>query len=251
MNKKRITLIPIENMPIVQKGDDISRIIISTLKENRLTIQPGDILAITHKIVSISEGSYYVSSEIIPSQYAKKIAEKVKQSEIRVEAALRESISVLRESPTLITKTRQGFITDFSGIDQSNAPTGTLVALPNDPDKSAEKFHLEISQAVGFNVPVIITDTQGRPWRRGAVNIAIGIAGMSPFTVNKGKLDRHKRLLHSSLICIADEIAAAAELVMGQSNEMIPAVIVRGILFDSHGQTASSILRDESENLFL
>ncbi|TFG34755.1 coenzyme F420-0:L-glutamate ligase [Candidatus Thorarchaeota archaeon] len=247
----RIQVISVDGLPLIHDGDDISDLILKTLKKNNQKLQECDVLVLSHKIVSKSEGKIYRISKITPSLKAKKIAQKTGQSEMKIEVALQESIEVLREEPVLITKTKIGLITDYSGIDQSNAPEGTIVALPENPDASAETIHINISKAVGFSVPVIISDTQGRPWRRGAVNLAIGLAGMSPFTRNKGNLDLYNKELHSSLVCIADEIAAAAELVMGQADEKTPAAIVRGIQIKSDNGTARTIIRDQSENLFL
>jgi len=163
---------------------------------------------------------------------------------------LREASEIIREEPILITKTHHGMITDFSGVDESNAPNGKVIALPRNPDASARRIHEDISKHTGFNVSVIITDTQGRPWRRGAVNLAIGVAGMSPFVVNEGKKDIHGKILQSSLVCVADEIAASAELVMGQADEKVPIAIVRGISPSDVSGSAQEILREETDNLF-
>ena len=250
MSSGRLQIIPIENIPLIRKGDDIADIVFSTLNENQQEIHPGDILLISHKVVSKSEGNTYKISEISPSTEAQEIAEKTGQSQMKVEIALRDSVSIIRKSPVLITKTRQGLITDYSGVDQSNAPDGSILSLPENPDESANIIQSEISKKVGFHVPVIITDTQGRPWRKGAVNVAIGIAGMSPFIKNAGLADLYGRSLRSSLVCIADEIASAAELLMGQADEKIPVIIVRGAIFESQDGNATSIIRDSSENLF-
>ncbi|MHA1615577.1 MAG: coenzyme F420-0:L-glutamate ligase [Candidatus Thorarchaeota archaeon] len=246
-----IEVIPIYGFPIVKRNDNICELLRSTLRDSSLDFVPGDILVISHTIVSVVEGSVYFLSEIIPSEKAHQIASKGDFSEKRVEIALREAAETIREEPVLVTRTKQGIITDFSGVDESNAPTGTLVALPKDPDASATRIHENISHSASFNIPVIITDTQGRPWRKGAVNLAIGMAGLSPFTNNKGKLDIHGNPLRSSLVCVADEIAASTELVMGQANEEVPITIVRGINIETRIGTAKEILRTESEDLFL
>jgi coenzyme F420-0:L-glutamate ligase/coenzyme F420-1:gamma-L-glutamate ligase len=190
-------------------------------------------------------------SEITPSKSAVNLAADKERTDVHVEIALRESSEIIREEPILITRTHQGIITDFSGVDESNAPNGKMIALPKDSDASAKRISEDLSKAAGFNIPVIITDTQGRPWRKGAVNLAIGVAGMSSFVKNKGKEDIYGKTLQSSLVCIADEIAASAELVMGQANENVPIAIVRGLNLDEESGTAQEILRDSSENLFL
>lgn len=246
-----IEVIPIYGFPIVKKNDNICKLLRSTMKDSSLDFIKGDILVVSHTIVSVVEGSVYNLSEIKPSEKARQIAAEKGYSDYRVEIALRESAEIIREEPVLITRTKQGIITDFSGVDESNSPIGTFVALPKDPDASAIKIHDDISHSAGYIIPVIITDTQGRPWRKGAVNLAIGVAGISPFVMNKGREDIYGKPLRSSLVCIADEIAASAELVMGQADEKVPIAIVRGVNIETRTGSANEILRTESENLFL
>ncbi len=251
MKTKKIEIIPITGMPIVQRDDNIAQLISTAMKGVGISFIHGDILVVSHSIVSVIEGSVYEEAKVIPSERALEIAAKVFSSEARVEIALEEAAEIIREESVLITKTKHGIITDFSGVDESNAPVGTIVALPRNPDASATKIHTTISNSAGFKIPIIITDTQGRPWRKGAVNLAIGVAGMSPFINNKGRLDIHHNPLLSSLVCIADEIAASAELVMGQANEKVPIAIVRGVNIEARTGTAKEILRPDSEDLFL
>ncbi|MFX1483761.1 MAG: coenzyme F420-0:L-glutamate ligase [Promethearchaeota archaeon] len=250
MKKKGIEIFPITGFPLIMQGDDIPFLILSELKESEMTLQAGDIVVITHSIISISEGKIYQVDKIEASERAKKISLNMGISAEKAEVALREAAEVLRETPVLITRTKHGIITDLSGIDESNAPQGAVVALPDDPDQSARKISESLSRSFAFNVPVIITDTQGRPWRKGAVNIAVGVAGMSPFTHNSGKEDIYGYELRGSLVCLADQIASSAELVMGQADEGIPVVIVRGVDFEKDDGSASKIVRSDSENLF-
>ncbi|MFW9806850.1 MAG: coenzyme F420-0:L-glutamate ligase, partial [Candidatus Thorarchaeota archaeon] len=189
--------------------------------------------------------------DITVSQRAMDISSKTGHLPVRVEVSLQEAEEVLREDPILITKTQHGIITDFSGIDESNAPPDSLIALPKNPDETAKRISDYLTHSVGYRVPVIITDTQGRPWRKGAVNLAIGVAGISPFVRNAGKEDIYGRELQGSLVCLADQIASAAELLMGQADEGVPVVIVRGVDYGEEDGTASSIIRPSSENLFL
>ncbi len=250
MMKSRIELIPLHGIPLVKKGDDVAGLLMNAIRRNGIQLEAGDIVVVTHSMISIAEGSLYNSSEIEISPQATLIAERTGHSPSSVEAALREADEVIRDHPILVTRTKQGIITDFSGVDESNAPLGSIIALPKDPDVSAKRIHDEISSRYGFDVPIIVTDTQGRPWRKGAVNLAIGLAGMSPFVENAGKTDLHGRALRSSLVCLADQLAAASELVMGQSSEGVPAVIIRGAAFDEGEGSACQILRKQSENLF-
>ncbi len=240
MIRKQIDVIPL----------DIPSLILSVCSKNHIEFMHGDIIVVTHSIVSISEGKLYNLEDVEVSEKAYEIAERIDHSPERVEVALREAIEVLREEPILITKTKQGIITDFSGVDESNAPLDTFIALPDNPDNSATQISNSLSKSIGFNIPVIITDTQGRPWRKGAVNLAIGVAGMSPFSYNLGKEDIYQRVLRSSVVCLADQIASSAELVMGQADESVPVVIVRGVEFQEDDGAASQIMRPDNENLF-
>jgi coenzyme F420-0:L-glutamate ligase/coenzyme F420-1:gamma-L-glutamate ligase len=250
MRSATIELIPLKSFPVVNIGDDIAKLILTSIQENKILLSEGDIIVVTHSIISVSEGSFYKIVDLEVSDRARQIAKKIDDDPRRVEAALRESELIIREEPVFITKTRHGIVTDFSGIDESNAPPDSFLFLPEDPDKSARTIHQVVAKKTGFNIPVIITDTQGRPWRRGAVNIAIGLAGMSPFVVNRGKQDLYERELRGSLVCVADQVAAATELIMGQAGEGIPVVIVRGIEYEVNDGRASEILRGDSEDLF-
>ncbi len=244
-------IIPIKGIPKIKPGDNLTELIIDALKNSQDQLANRAVLVVAHKIVSIAEGRLFRKVEIKPSEKATRIARLNNEDPVRVELAIREAQQIIRETPVLITKTRHGIITDYSGIDKSNAPSGYLVALPKNPDRSAHEIHKAILDRYGIHVPVIISDTQGRPWRKGAINIAIGLAGMSPFIVNKGKSDIYGRTLHSSLICLADELASAAELVMGQANEMIPIVLITHVPFGLESSSSKAIIRPDDENLFL
>jgi coenzyme F420-0:L-glutamate ligase/coenzyme F420-1:gamma-L-glutamate ligase len=245
-----IELIPLLGLPKIKLGDNLTELILDIVKKNRQEIKKGDVLVVAHTIVSISEGSLVLSNEIAVSQKAERIALVTERKAQKVQAALDEATAILREEPVLITKTRHGFITDMSGVDESNAPPGYYILLPEDPDQSASQISKEFFEKLGFDVPLIIADTQGRPWRKGAANIAIGLARISPFIVNAGLKDRYNRVLRSSLICIADELASAAELLMGQADEGIPVVIVRGVDLENEDGSAAQIIRSENEDLF-
>ncbi len=251
MRIKRLKIIPIRGMPLVKELDDISELILTILRTDTQKPKPGDILVVSHSIVSVAEGRVFKIRERDISDRARTIAGNTGQKPEKVELALREAAKIVRESPVLITQTRQGIITDYSGVDSSNAPSGKFTALPEDPDNSASKLHVKLSKAFGFHLPIIICDTQGRPWRKGATNLAIGVAGMSPFTDSKGRKDLYGRELQSSLVCLADELASAAELVMGQADEGIPVVLIRGIGFEQKNGSAADIIRSRDKNLFL
>lgn len=250
MTVRSLEIVPLSGIPIIQPGDDIAALIVTAIARSHLRPRSGDVLVVTHSIVSMSEGRVFDEEEIEPSSRAKRIAASTGRAPGKVEVALREAEEVISEEPVLITKTRQGIVTDFSGVDQKNAPPGRYIALPHDPDESARRIHERLSKEFSIHLPVIITDTHGRPWRQGAVNTAIGVAGMSPFNKNAGKEDLYGRRLRSSLVCLADELAQAAELVMGQADEGIPVVLIRGIQYDSVSGSGLEIMRGKSEDLF-
>lgn len=245
---KSLQVIPVRSIPIIQPGDRLSEKIIPSLEKTGLF--EGDVVVVTHSIVSVAEESLYIIEELSISQKAISIAERNARRPELVEAALREAELIMTESPVLLTRTKHGIRTDYSGVDASNAPEGYLVALPKDPDKSARAISQSISERFGHHIPVIISDTQGRPWRRGAVNIAIGSSGMASLVDNAGAKDIHGRVLRSSKVCLADEIAAMAELVMGQADERIPVAIVRGLCYTKSKGSAADIIRSEEESIF-
>ncbi len=251
MRAQRLEIIPIMGMPLVKELDDLSELMLTVLRTNTQEPKPGDILVVSHSIVSIVEGRVFEIKERDVSDRARTIAGKTGQDPKKVELALREAAKIVRESPVLITQTPQGIITDYSGVDSSNAPSGKFIALPEDPNNSASKLHVKLSKVFEFHLPVIICDTFGRPWRKGATNLAIGIAGMSPFTDNKNRKDLYGRKLRSSLVCLVDELASAAELVMGQADAGIPVVLVRGVEYEQRDGSAADILRSRDKNLFL
>jgi len=249
-NPTCIELIPVTGLPKIKPGDNLAHMILDVIKKNGQEIRRNDILIIAHTVVSIAEGRLVQSVDIIVSSRAEKMAFVNERKPQKIQAALDEASEVIREEPVLITKTKHGLITDMSGVDESNAPLGFFVLLPENPDRSAHKISAVLSKGFDFNVPVIIADTQGRPWRKGAVNLAIGIARMQAFSENAGKKDLYGRELRSSLVCIADELAAASELVMGQADEGIPVVIIRGLSVKDDEGTAKQIIRSTSEDLF-
>jgi coenzyme F420-0:L-glutamate ligase/coenzyme F420-1:gamma-L-glutamate ligase len=249
-NPRSVELIPVAGLPRIEPGDNLACMIIDIIKKNGQEIKRDDILVIAHTVVSIAEGRLVQSEEIIVSSKAEKMAVVNERKPQKIQAAINEAVEIIREEPVLITKTKHGLITDMSGVDESNAPPGYYVLLPEDPDYSANQISMALSENFDFKVPIIIADTQGRPWRKGAVNLAIGIAGMQAFSENAGKKDLYGRELRSSLVCIADELAAASELVMGQADEGIPVVIIRGLSVKDEKGTGKQIIRLADEDLF-
>jgi coenzyme F420-0:L-glutamate ligase/coenzyme F420-1:gamma-L-glutamate ligase len=245
-----IEVIPLSGLPIIEQSINLSKIILDGLQRECTALKKGDIIVIAHTVVSIAERMVVQSKDVMITEEAERIAQSTEQKPQKVQVALNEASEVLTSDKVLITRTRHGIITDMSGVDESNAPPGCYVTLPRNPDASADQISEILSGELGFRIPVIIADTQGRPWRRGAVNLAIGVAAMSPFTENAGKRDLYGRQLQSSQVCLADELAAAAELVMGQANEGIPVAIIRGISLKDENGSATQIIRDKDKDLF-
>lgn len=249
-SRKTIEVIPLLGFPMVECGNDLGKLILNCIATNSFEVKTGDIMVVAHTVVSIAEGNVVHTRDVSVTERAEKISQKTEQKPKKVQVALDEASEVIKADRILITRSRHGIITDMSGVDESNAPLGCYVTLPRDPDESACRLSNALAEKLGFRIPVIIADTQGRPWRRGAANLAIGISAMSPFTRNAGRRDLYGRELRSSLVCIADELASAAELIMGQANEGIPVVLIRGITPPKTIGSAVEILRSRNQDLF-
>jgi coenzyme F420-0:L-glutamate ligase/coenzyme F420-1:gamma-L-glutamate ligase len=214
-------------------------------------LAPGDILVVTQKVVSKAEGRLVNLATITPSALAEEFATRWNKDPRHVEVVLRESRRIVRmERGILICETRHGFICANAGVDASNVPGAEVVCLlPEDPDASARRLSAAVAAETGFAVPVIISDSFGRPWRNGITNVAIGVAGMSPVADYRGQPDTEGRELHVTMLAIADELAAAAELVHGKLNHC-PVAIVRGAQWQPAPGHAADLVMDPTRDLF-
>ncbi len=249
-----IKIIPITGLPIIEKGDELSKLICEAAERQKTPIQNDDVIIVTHVIVSRSEGNVINLDTIKPSQYAKTIASMSDKDPALVEVVLRETESIIRlREGRMITLTKHGFICANSGVDKSNVPGERTVALlPENPDKSARQIRQKIRKITGKTVAVIVSDTHGRPLRDGEINVAIGVAGIIPIRDRRGEKDLFDYLLKIKRTAIADELASAAELVIGQANEAIPAAIIRGYSYQKSEQvTIKDMLRPLEKELFL
>lgn len=245
-------IFPVKGLPDISKGDNLARLINNGFRESGNEIRKGDIVILAQKIVSKAEGRTISLSRVKPSRFASEIAEKTDKDPRHVEVILQESARIVRmKSGHLITETRHGFVCANSGVDMSNVGKGseTVTLLPADPDKSAAAIRSEINKLTGLNVPVIITDTFGRAWRLGHVNFAIGISGMKSIRDYRGTRDMYRHVLRVTEMAVADELAAAAELVMNKADR-IPVAIVRGYPFTRAHGTAKELIRPEELDLF-
>jgi coenzyme F420-0:L-glutamate ligase/coenzyme F420-1:gamma-L-glutamate ligase len=244
-----VSIIPVRVSRDVRPGDSLESLIIDALRENKVQVQDDDILVVAQKIVSKAEGRVIDLDSVKPSARARHLANQLKKDPRMVELILRESQETVKvQNGIIITETRHGFVCANSGVDQSNIVSDGAVLLPVDPDRSARKLQRSFLQA-GKNIAVIITDTFGRPFREGQVNVAIGVAGMRPIKSYIGKKDMFGKKLRVTEIAVADEIASAAELVMGKSDG-VPVAVVRGYIFEKARSSSKPLVRKKKNDLF-
>ena len=249
-----IQIIGVKNLPIIKDGDDLAELICEAAERQKTPIQNGDIIVITHVIVSRAEGNVVNLESVVPSDFAKAFAQKFDKDPAVVEVVLRESKGIVRMGDgKLITETKHGFVCANSGVDQSNVPGKRSVALlPANPDRSARNIQQKINRLTGKDVAVIISDTHGRPLRMGEINIAIGVAGINPIRDRRGEKDLFGYVLRVKQTAVADELASAAELVIGQANEGIPVAIIRDYPYLRSGKAkATELIRPKEEDLFI
>lgn len=226
----KVEVFPVTNLPIIKTGDDLGELICRAAKKQDTPIQGGDIIVVTHIVVSRAEGNIINLDDIVPSPTAKAIAKDMDKDPALIEVILRETKSIIRIGDGhLITETKHGLICANAGVDRSNIPGERNVApLPKDPDLSARRIRQRIMDFAGKEVAVLISDTHGRALRSGQINVAVGIAGMKPIRDRRGENDLFGYTLRVKQTAIADELCSAAELVIGQANEGIPVAIIRG-----------------------
>jgi coenzyme F420-0:L-glutamate ligase/coenzyme F420-1:gamma-L-glutamate ligase len=250
-NDTEIRLLAIPMLGEIKPGDSLADELLNAVQHNDLAFESGDILIVKHKIVSKAEGRLIDLASVKPSTASAAWARQYQLDPRVIELALRESSAVIRrKNGVLITETNHGFICANSGVDVSNVDGGNhALLLPLDPDRSARRLHRELKMRTGLHVPVLVTDTFGRPWREGLVDYCIGIAGMKPLRDDRGRHDPHGYTLHASLEAIADELAAAAGLVCGKLNRT-PACIVRGFSYEATQGRTRDLLRPAATDLF-
>jgi coenzyme F420-0:L-glutamate ligase / coenzyme F420-1:gamma-L-glutamate ligase len=250
MGSGEVWVIPIPGLPEVREGDDLAALITDAARAGP-GVESGDIVVVTQKIVSKAEGRVVPLAGVMPSPEAERLAVETEKDPRLVELILRESNQIVRQSgPILITETKHGFVCANAGIDASNVgPEGLVSLLPEDPDGSAAAIRTAIGERAGVDVAVIITDTFGRPWREGHTNVAIGLAGMLPFVDYVGQTDPHGYELRVSTLAVADELAAAAELVHGKLDR-VPVAIIRGYPYPRGEGSAKELVRDAEKDLF-
>ena len=238
-----ISITPVEGLPEIREGDDLAALI-----AERMRLADGDVLVVAQKVVSKAEGRVVALVDVEPSERARELAGD--EDARRVEVILGESARIVRSRPPLvIAETRHGFVCASAGVDASNAPEpGTLVLLPEDPDASAARLRERLRELTGAEVGVIVSDSFGRAWRQGTTDVAIGLAGIRPLLDLHGVLDSTGYELHATVIATADELAGAAQLVMGKTDG-VPAAVISG--FDARGEgSARELVMPVDRDLF-
>jgi len=250
MSDAEVRVVGVPGLPEVRAGDALGNLLAEGLEKIPLQPGRGDILVVAQKIVSKAEGRTVPLAKVAPSPLARAWAAEWGRDPRVVELALSESRRVVRmERGVLVAETRHGFVCANAGVDLSNSPDETAILLPKNPDRSAAGIQAVLKEATGVEMAVIIADTFGRPWREGQVNVAIGIAGGMPLSDYRGRRDWFGRTLRSTCIARADEVASAAELVMGKLRR-VPAALVRGVRLDEGAGAGSALVRPPERDLF-
>jgi coenzyme F420-0:L-glutamate ligase/coenzyme F420-1:gamma-L-glutamate ligase len=248
-----VKIIAVENLPLIMKGDNIGQLIVEAATKQNTPIEEKDVIVVTHVAVSKAEGNIINLDQVTPSERAKQIAQQTNKDPALVEVVLQETKDIVRIGQnSIITETRNGVICANAGVDRSNVSgERNVVPLPKDPNASAQNIRQEIKRLTGVNVAVIISDTHGRPFRTGEINVAIGVAGIKPIRDRRGEKDLFGYVLRVKQTAIGDELSSAAELVIGQANEGIPAAIIRGYNYQvAENVSATEMTRPRERDLF-
>jgi coenzyme F420-0:L-glutamate ligase / coenzyme F420-1:gamma-L-glutamate ligase len=249
----QVTLIGVDGVPEISAGDDIGALLVAACAAQGTPLADGDVLVVTQKVVSKAEGQVIDLRTITPSALAIDFAGRWEKDARAVEVVLQEAVRIVRmESGIMITETRHGFVCANSGVDASNVGTGSVdyvVLLPKDSDASARRIRDRVRALAKAEIAVIVSDTFGRAWREGAGDVAIGVAGIEPLRDYRGEIDNDGRELHSTVIAVADEIAAATELVTNKLTR-VPAAIVRGYPYLAGESGIAPMIREREKDLF-
>ena len=250
MSRPSIQIIGMPGMPEVSTGDDVATMIREAADSADLKLLDRDVIVIAQKIVSKAEGRVVQLDSVEPSARAREWAEAWDKDARVVEVVFRESKRIVRmERGVLISETEHGFVCANAGVDTSNVAADTVTLLPKDPDESAKRIRAVLEKAFGVSLAVIVSDTFGRPWREGLTNVAIGASGVAPLRSYLGETDPAGRPLTATILAIADELAGAAELVMGKLDR-IPVAIVRGLRLEPGEEGSKPLIRDPARDLF-
>jgi coenzyme F420-0:L-glutamate ligase/coenzyme F420-1:gamma-L-glutamate ligase len=247
----QISVTGITNFHEINPGDELVSLILEACRASGATLEQGDVLVVTQKIVSKAEGQLVNLQDIVPSPLAVEFSRRWGKDPRHTEIVLRESARIVRmDRGIIISETYHGFVCANAGIDASNVAGADIVSLlPKDPDASAARIRQGIKASTGLDIPVVISDSFGRPWRLGIINIAIGVSGLAPLKDYRGLEDTYGYTMSATVINVADELASAAELVMGKL-EACPVAIVRGYPYDAAEGRAAEIVMEASRDMF-
>jgi len=238
-----LQVIALKGLPLVKQGDNIGELVVHAAEKQGLRIENGDVVVVAQSVVSKAEGNIVDLRTIKPSQQAQGLAKRLDKDPREVEVILRQSKEIVRLGHVIISRTKHGFVCANAGVDRSNVEPEHVTLLPDDPDASAERIRSAIKRVAGADVAVIISDTQGRPFRLGALGVAIGVAGMSPLLDLRGRRDLYGKELKVTITSPADALAAAAVAVMGEADESTPAVVIKGATYKrAHGSACELVM---------
>lgn len=250
-----VSLFALSGFPLVEPGDDLARLLVEALRKNDLELVDGDIVVVAQKIVSKAEGLYVDLDEVEPSEQARELAEKLGKDPRHVEVVLSETEEIVKVGEhVMVVAHKLGFVMANAGIDESNINHGEsgnrVLLLPRDPDGSARELKRRLDEAFGVQTGVVINDSFGRPWRNGVVGVALGAAGVASLVDRAGTEDLFGRKLRITEIAVADELASAASLLMGQAAEGLPVVLIRGFSVAAPDRGASALIRSRERDMF-
>lgn len=243
-------VIRLKNIPLVSPGDDLGELLLDAGRWQEINFEDGDVVVVAQSVVSKSEGNIVDLRNVEPGNRAKNLARRIGKDPREVEIILQQTKEVVRSNRVFISRTKHGFICANAGVDGSNVGPNKVTILPTDPDASARKIMEKIKRDSGAKVAVIVSDSQGRPFRLGAVGVAIGTAGLVPLQDLRGKMDAYGKKLTSTEVATADSLAATAVLVMGESDERTPAVLIKDAPYLAGEGSAKDLLRPREEDLF-
>lgn len=246
----RYEVIGVEGLPEIVPGQDLAPMIVEAARRQRTPIDGRDLLVISQKIISKAEGRIVRLSDVTVSASARSVAEEIGRDPRLVEVILGESRRVVRKDKgVLIVETHHGWVCANAGVDQSNVDADTACLLPEDSDRSARALRDRLRSLTGHDLAIIVADTFGRPWREGLVNVAIGLAGFEPIVSYLGQEDPAGHVLQATILALADELASAAEPVMGKLDR-VPVAIVRGLAWPPGEGSSRALMRDPARDLF-
>jgi coenzyme F420-0:L-glutamate ligase / coenzyme F420-1:gamma-L-glutamate ligase len=249
-SRSGIRILPLRGLPEILFGDDLAGFIAHASRGQRLRVSAGDVFVVAQKIVSKAEGRIVRLDSIEPSERATMWAAQYGKDARAIELVLREAARIVKmERGVIVAETRHGFVCANAGVDTSNTPKGTATLLPEDPDRSARQLQAGLSKLFSVPVGVIISDTFGRPWREGLVNVALGVAGIAPLIDYRGRRDAGGKVMQATIIALADELASAAELVMGKSDG-VPVAVIQGIAGVKRSGKGRDLIRPAEKDLF-